>query len=305
VRLDDRSASDFVRLYVGARGQARWAEPTLAADLLQDAAQTSRALFMLHARERRWAPVGLLRGAPGPILASLAGGLDLRCEQRVGAVSPAGTALRVDAAGAAFEADACVLAVPPHVALGCAAPLLSTAERALLARRSTGPSFTLSIALSRSLRERVLWVRLPGDAGLPIAGVLLEPSGERAPAPEGCELATVVARPDFALAQRDAPDDALEKALREALARVLPGADAALRFTRLWRQPEATPRFPVGVHRDVASFRAVQRDLRERGRRLYFAGAAWVTPTLEGAVASGLRAADELLGDLAVSANPR
>ena len=41
----------------------------------------------------------------------------------------------------------------------------------------------------------------------------------------------------------------------------------------------------------------MQADRRSLGRRLYFAGDWLAGPTAEDAAASGLRAADELLGD--------
>ncbi len=299
-RLDDRSAADFVRLYVGRHALANWAEPLLGSELLADAAETSRVLLMLHAHERRFAPVGLLRGAAEALAVALAQGAELRCGNPVTEVAPSGVGLRIEAGSARVEADACVFAIAAAAALRVAAPLLTGAERDLLARLRSAPAFVLSVALTRSLRGRAMWVRVPSAERLPLATVLLEPSGERAPAPAGCELATLVARPDFALAHQGAPGDAVEKALLDAFVRILPGAESAIRFTRLWRHREGAPRFDVGCYRDVASFRSVQRDLRERGRRLYFAGAQWLAPTLAGAVASGLRAADDVIADLGI-----
>ena len=57
----------------------------------------------------------------------------------------------------------------------------------------------------------------------------------------------------------------------------------------------------MGRYREIARFRSVQRDLRAGGRRLYFAGDYLVGPSLEGAVTSGFRAADQILRDFAIS----
>ena len=71
------------------------------------------------------------------------------------------------------------------------------------------------------------------------------------------------------------------------------------RFVSLRRYREAVPRYPVGRYRDLARFRRVQLDRRAAGRRLYFAGDHLSDPTLEGAVRSGLRAAEDVCADLA------
>jgi protoporphyrinogen oxidase len=67
------------------------------------------------------------------------------------------------------------------------------------------------------------------------------------------------------------------------------------------RYRQAFPRFDVGRHREIARFRKFQRDLRARGRRLYFAGDYLVGPSLEGAVTSGLRAADQIVRDFGIA----
>jgi monoamine oxidase len=89
----------------------------------------------------------------------------------------------------------------------------------------------------------------------------------------------------------------VEKELLGALDRIFPGVTSAVRFSELRRYEAALPRFDVGRYRALARLRAVQADLRERGRRLYFAGDHWVAPTLEGAIASGQRAAADLCED--------
>jgi monoamine oxidase len=57
----------------------------------------------------------------------------------------------------------------------------------------------------------------------------------------------------------------------------------------------------VGRYREIACFRKVQRDLRAGGRRLYFAGDYLVDPCLEGAVTSGIRAADQIVRDFGIA----
>jgi predicted NAD/FAD-dependent oxidoreductase len=108
-----------------------------------------------------------------------------------------------------------------------------------------------------------------------------------------------VARASWSAAHLDAPDDVVAKELLGVLEILHPGAGSRLLFTRLTRHREARPRFPVGRYRALARLRRVGADRRAAGRRLYLAGDALVEPTLEGAVVSGLRAADEVWADLA------
>ena len=68
------------------------------------------------------------------------------------------------------------------------------------------------------------------------------------------------------------------------------------------RVRQAVPAFPVGRFREIARFRAVQRDRREHGRRLYFAGDHLQAPTLQAATVTGQRAASDLLGDVGLEA---
>ena len=99
----------------------------------------------------------------------------------------------------------------------------------------------------------------------------------------------------------EAPDEIVEKDLIGVLQRLHPGSGSAVSFATVWRHREAFPRFEVGRYREIARFRKIQRDLRARGRRLYFAGDYLVDPCLEGAVTSGVRAADQIAHDFGVA----
>jgi oxygen-dependent protoporphyrinogen oxidase len=299
VRLDDRSAADFIRLYFGPSVLARWAEPILGSDQLADAAETSRVAFLLATRARGEAPPGTLRGSPASIAEALvqpdadAFGVEARSLER------AGGSLALDTSAGVRSADAVVLAVPAREAARIAAPLLAPAEREGLARFSTVPALVLHAAAERAPARKATRVRVPSAEGLPLATVAIEPGGADAPAPPGAALVTLVATPAWSRAHLEADDSVVEKELLGALERVLPGAANALRFVRIRRWASALPRFEVGRYRELARLRALQAEQRALGRRVYFAGDAWLAPTLEGAVASGRRAARELCADYA------
>src|SRR5262245_9367057 len=299
-RLDDRSAADFVRLYFGASVWERWAEPWLASDLLAEGAEASRAAFLLARAARGEAPLATLRGSPAAIAEALwSDGDRLDCE--VLAVAREGKSYGVATRdGGTLRADAVVLALPARSTQCMASELLTPAEHDGFAAARTVPAVVLQAALERSPTRKATRIRVPSVEGTPVASMAVEPGGAGAPAPAGAALLAVVAAPEWSRAHLQAADGVVEKELLAAAERLLPGATSGLRFTALRRYPEALPRFDVGRYRALARLRAVQTDLRARGRRLYFAGDHWAAPTLEGAIASGQRAAAELSADFRV-----
>jgi protoporphyrinogen oxidase len=300
VRLDDRSAADFTRLYFGRSVLDGWVAPWLEADLLADAEETSRVAFWLHHRARGAGPAGVPRAGLGLLAAALAGPDD-RTGARVREVAPGATGgvrVHVETAGGVgtLDADAAVIALPAPDALAVAAPLLATPERDVLRRVRYAPSIALAAALERAPLRAATRVWVPARAGGPIASLVVEPGSAISRAPEGGALAIAVARPAFARAHAGAPDDAVAKEFIAALDRIVPGAGAAVHTSAIHRHAAALPCFDVGHVRALARFRRVGDDLRAGGRPVAFAGDWLVAPTLEGAVISGLRAAAELTG---------
>lgn len=305
VRLDDRSISDFTRLYFGRSVLEGWVAPFSADPSLCDPDTTSRVLFLLHYRTRRYAPVGTLRSGLTDLSQALAPERETRLRVDVRALELAGKRLTVHFAESdrerSLEADAVVLATPAPVAGEIADPLLRTVERECLARARYAAAIVAAVALERIVVGCATRIRVPAAEGWPVATIAVEPGGAGSPAPEGKELALLTATDPWSRAHLEAPDGVVEKDLVGLLQRLHPGASSAVSFARVWRHRRAFPRFDVGRYREIARFRRVQRDLRAGGRRLYFAGDYLVAPNLEGAVTSGLRAADQLLSDLGVA----
>jgi protoporphyrinogen oxidase len=300
-RLDDRSVADFVRLYFGASVLERWAEPLLASDLLADAAETSRVCFLMQRAAQGEALPATLRGSPAAIVDALWTPADRSSAEALG-VAPDGRQLAVSLRDSAdvLRADAAVLALAADATLALAGALLVPAERDLLAGARSAPAMVLTAALERSPTPKATRLRVPPAEGGPLATLAIEP-GAAAPAPPGAALVALVATPRWSRAQLQAEDGVIEKELLGALERWFPGAASAVRFSQLRRYPAALPCFEVGRYRALARLRAIQADLREHGRRLYFAGDHWVAPTLEGAISSGQRAAADLLADFGVA----
>lgn len=298
--LDDRSLADFGRLYFGRTVLSRWMAPILTSGSLGDPHEMSRVQLLQHLRRHGTERPGLLRGTLADAVeraSSLLGtrkGVPVACVDARG--GPGARVVLSD--GLRIGADAVVLAVPAHEALRIAAPLLSPAERDGLAGVRYAPALTVAAALCRPPADRPVRLLVPQSESSPIACAVLEAGMAGARAPEGLGLALVRATPGCAAARMAAPDEAVAKELLGALDELRPGLQRSVEFTRVLRLPAAAPRFDVGRYRAIARFLRVQRDLRARGRRLYFAGDYLVDPSFEGAVVAGERAAEAVCEDL-------
>jgi oxygen-dependent protoporphyrinogen oxidase len=301
-RLDDRSIADFTRLYFGGSVLDRWVAPVSADPSLCDPDSTSRVLFLLRYAARHYAPAGTLRSGLADLAQALAPGDATRLGVDVQALETSGKRIAVHVAAPdgerCIEAAAVVIATRAPAARHIAGDLLLTAERDFLARIDYVAAIVMAAALDRTEVYCSTRTRVPAIEGWPAAVVAIEPGGLRAPVPEGKGLAVVIANQQWSRAHLEAPDEIVEKDLIGVLQRLHPGSSSAVSFAIVWRHREAFPRFEVGRYREIARFRKIQRDLRAGGRRLYFAGDYLVDPCLEGAVTSGLRAADQILSDL-------
>jgi predicted NAD/FAD-dependent oxidoreductase len=191
-----------------------------------------------------------------------------------------------------------VVAVPAPEAVRVAGAMLCRAEREVLARVRYSPRLALVLGLRRALHPHPRWLSVPRSEGGPLASVVLEPGVAGGRVPSGRGLAHLEARPDYVAAAASAPDDVLVKELQEAFEGVLAGARGAAAWSRLYRLPQATPRFDVGRYREIAVFERVAADRRRAGRKLYFAGDYLMDPSWNGALLSGQRAARAVQADL-------
>ncbi len=300
--LDDRSVADFGRLYFGSDVVDRWLEPELS-DCLADSEQASRALLLLRGSRGRAAHDGLPRGALTELPEAAAARLPVLYEVEALRLErlPGGsllTTLGGRERERLLETDAVVVATSAPDALRLAEPVLTSAERDFLAGVRYAPSLALAAGLRRPLHAHPLRIHVPRSERSPIGSLLLEPGVRAGRVPHARGLALARATPALAERSLDAPDDAVVKELLEGLERIDASLSAAVSFLRVLRCPRAAPRFDVGRYRALACFERVQRDRRARGRRVYLAGDYRLAPSLEGAVAAGRLAADELARDL-------
>jgi oxygen-dependent protoporphyrinogen oxidase len=300
--IDDRSAFEFGRLYFGRRLAERWIEATLAEVTLGDARETSRVLFLLRNGLGDGAQRVGLRSGVGALVEAMARGLKLQLGTDASALELlAAGSLRVRISGApsSFEADAVVCATPPTEAARLAGPLLSHAERSFFSESRGVASVVLSVALAAERMYGPRRIRIAPAEALPLSHVAIEGGGKGGAIPQGNAVVTLIARDAWSRPHLAAPAEVVEKELLVHGERIVPALARTPLFTQLVRWEYAYPGFDVGRFRAIGRFQALQEQARHNGRRLYFAGDYLVGPSMEGALASGARAAKAVLSDLA------
>jgi protoporphyrinogen oxidase len=263
----------------------------------------SRVLFLRRFRSHGDARSGLLRSGIGELSEKAAEGLAVTYGAEVDRIESASAGrisldVKAGTRERSFSPDAVVVATSAPEAMRIASPSLVTAERESLAEVRYRPAISLAVGLRRPFHPHPQHIQVPHPEGSPLESVLLEPGVAGGRVPDGRGLALLRATGEFSAASFDAPEEALVKELLAAFARIHPGAESAVMFTKLFRVARALPSFDVGRYRAIANFERVQRELRGEGRRLYFAGDYLMDPSLEGAVASGHRVAAAVAEDL-------
>lgn len=302
-RLDDRSLADFGRLYFGAGVAERWMGPFVTSASLGDPEQTSRVHFLRRHRAHFGARRGLLRASLRELATVAADRAPILFGARVHRIVDPGTGplvveYRRDERDRSVEVDAVVLAVRADQARTVAAPLLTAGERDVLAGVRYTPAVTLCVRTCRPLSWHALEVRAPRAEGGVAETLLIEPGMAGGRVSDGYGAATLHATGTFSAQALQAPEDAVRKALLEELESLHPGAGAAIDFARVLRAPVAKPRFDVGHYRALAKLRRIERERAAEGRQLAFAGDYRMDPSWNGAIASGLRAAGDVIDSL-------
>ena len=266
-RLDDRSAADFCRVYLGRRVLDELVAPLLAGAFGLAARDTSRQLPFSLLDAAGNVALDSLSGA-GALAEALASGLaGLETSRRVAGLDPNGRGVRLED-GSERRADAVVLAVSSREAarlLGVREPRTAAAFSAL----HEESALVLAVVTRKDvgLRERELWI--PAREGGELAAIHV-----RAP-----RLLQLVARSDLAARHGHRPDAELAHFLAESAARALPELSGGIADARLHRFPGGRPAFAVGHYRALANVPAV------------CAGDWCAAPHVEGELASGLAAA--------------
>ncbi len=312
--LDYRSVSDFAGLYFGKSVLRHWVAPETEDFFSGDARELSRvtALLLWRARmmDRRAVTfTGLPRMGLDALFAAASKAIPNRHHgtvRRVEGREKEGYTVTWDGAtSGSLHCDAVVLATSAAEAVRLAPSLVVAAERDFLGAVRERPSVILTAELERAPSGMPERVRLPHGEGFSAQSVVFEAglAGTRVAPGEG--LVSIRGSEAFALGAAQMPDDAVEKSLLADFKILYPAMLGNIGQARLRRREAGIPAFDVGAYRGLERLRRVQQDRRTLGRRLYLAGDYLISPSVEGSVVSGFRAAADLLADAAAgSATP-
>ena len=201
---------------------------------------------------------------------------------------------RVSGQGFSERFDAAVLAVPAPEARRVAKFLTPQGAETLLGVR-VRPAASLALLLDRPAGVRWFGLSHPPGESRNAAAICVQENKMSGLVPPDKGLLVVFALPHAAeRLQGAATDDALSLLLSDVV-RALPGIDRAIVGTRLYTWRDGWTIFGPG---SLGRLPALRRVALHSAARAVLAGDWLYSPTVEGAVTSGLAAADRLLARL-------
>jgi len=294
-RIDDRSVTDFAWLYLDMAVNARLYAPLVEHAFGLDALVTSR-LLLFQLLDAQGKPRVVQSQGLSFLPERLAGGLaQVRTGTRIDSVTVDGRHIQL-ATGDRRDVDAVVIATSANE-VPKLLPTLTPTEQLLFASSRSVQRCTLAVSLDGNLGLPVpdLWVRTANDAPIEALASVSDLTAAL-PGSDGTAGKTLVllrARADFLTKNAEISDAALREELISRANALLPGFRTRIRETALHRDAYATPCFDVGRYRQIERLRNEQNARTDRN--LFLAGDYLIAPHLEGAVASGFRAAEQVL----------
>ncbi|HUF11702.1 MAG TPA: FAD-dependent oxidoreductase [Longimicrobiales bacterium] len=294
-RWDDESIAEWGEAELGDDFLELLAYPLLATYYGTPPERTSAPLYHALARVGLDVRVLAVRGGVGALPAAVAVALEargasVRRDVRVTRVVRKGERVEVGWADGEEPFDGVVVATPA----AAARPLLvSDSARQWLDRVSVAPTATLALLLDRPLDADWFGLTIPrGEApGRSIVGVCLQERKAKGLVPPGSGLLLALPAPRIAASLAEVEPQDVADELLPALEEIFPGVGARVVRARSYPLPEGYTEFLPGHLRHILRF-----DPAALPPGITLAGDYLVAPTVEGAVRSGIRAADHLLG---------
>jgi oxygen-dependent protoporphyrinogen oxidase len=228
-----------------------------------------------------------LKGGAGTLCEALARRLEVRTGCRVGAVEVGSRSLAVHHSGGTVEADSAVLALPANQAAHLEGSLPPEDQKDLRTVRYM-PHVALFFGYERPITVQYPLVAPAGPGRHPIGGVATVSRWMPDYVPEGKDLVCIYASAWRSAELMERDPDKIVAAMR---------ADAEEIFGRL-ADPDWIRMYPREhgvVVPAPGHYRRMQMFQRRQRERIFFAG-DWLTgPSIEGAVRTGLRAAEQIL----------
>lgn len=298
--LDSESILDWGRRELGAEFVDYLVYPQLASYYGALPEETSAGFY--HSLGRAGMEVSLyaVRGGIGLLAETLAtrireGGGEVRTGVRVARVRTSAPGVRVSGTGWEQEFDGVVMATPAPLTLGMLAdPFPPLAE--WLSRVRYRSALTLALRLDRTLGVRYFGLCFPRQEFSQVAAVCVEENKGSGLVPSGQGLLVLFATPTAAPELLHAEARAVLDRMVSEVVRVLPGLEGRVKRARVYRWHEGNPVFYPGYLGRLGAFRGGGI---EGNGPLVLAGDYLYSPSVEGAVTSGLEAARRLLVRLA------
>jgi oxygen-dependent protoporphyrinogen oxidase len=303
-RLDTASAAEFARRRLDDEVTDYIVEPVLSGFLYTTPERTSQALLLVLLKlGLRLRHLHTLSGGLSRLPEALAAGLEVALDAPVLSVRErAGGGCEVvavvDGRERRLRGDGVVCATTASQARRLVADL-GPAQRAFFDGVSYAPNATTAVAVDHRVPARSHGMLFPRRESRWLATAAVQSTSDALQLPAGQDLVTLYPSGSASGALLALPDAAIAQALLGDLRRAGPPfcLDGSVLFHRVYRWQEAVPEFGVGA---VRSLRRFEDGAVECGR-VVFAGDYLSAPMIEGAVTSGLAAADRLLRRLGLA----
>lgn len=301
--LDSASIAEWGEREIGRDFVDLLVYPQLAAYYGATPEETSAGFYHALARHGMDVSVFALRGGIGVLAETLAA----RVTERGGEVRTGVAVRRVRLAegrasmageGWEEEFDGAVLATPAPVTRGILVDPFPPLA-AWLDEVRVRPALTLALRLDRALGARYFGLSFPREWSSVVSAVCVEENKGADLVPPGEGLLLAIATPDAAGELIDAEARTVLDRMLSDLGRALPELPARVRRARVYRWEDGNPVFYPGYLGRLAAFRGggIEGDAP-----LALAGDYLYSPSVEGALTSGLTAAERLLRRLGTAA---
>lgn len=291
---DDESVEAYARRTFGDEFTDVGLAPGLESMTLSPIGRTSKAVFLAQAQDGPTARFFCLRGGMGRLAEALAAGLDVRTGTTV-------TALRTEdggvsaalGSGESMRFDAAILAVPAPVAARLAVP-----EGELPWRCEYARAVKVHLGLARPSGMGYPGVIPTGPEFEGVAGLQILDHKDTGQVPSGAGGLGIVAAGRLGAELLESTDDEAADRLTGLAERILgPLPSVVCRRVSRWR--EAVPLFPPGRYRELVRYEP------RVGPALHLAGDWLASPSVEGAIRSGERAARAIVDGSGASSRTR
>jgi len=296
--LDGQSARAFVGSYISENAVSVLAEPPLNGAYAMRADEVSLAFFLtLGHYISEGATLAAIPGISTLLATSLRGARHVPAI-RVSALARSEHEIHVRAAdGATWAADGVVIATDPHTAAQLVAPLCPSDAPLVhwLAGRELRRSWTVAFSVDRALPHDVFGIFEDATHAQLVSACAVHGAKFGADAPRGRDAVLAWPTPRAVEQLASEPAAGIVEAMRPEVERMVPAIAGRIARARVYRFDRGTVVPRPGFVKDHARGRELANALP---LPITLAGDYLATPIIEGAVASGLRAADALMSRL-------